>query len=116
MSPTEVELDTFLRSFEGVTVGRPFGDEVEAYRVGEEEKLFALIRIGSKPVRLSVLCDPQLATQLRETYETVLPGENLSKKNWNTIICSGQVSDEMIFDWIRLSYHLATDSPLLHPH
>jgi predicted DNA-binding protein (MmcQ/YjbR family) len=43
---------------------------------------------------------------LREKYETVLPGYHLNKKHWNTIICSGQLGDEEVFDLARLSYQL----------
>jgi predicted DNA-binding protein (MmcQ/YjbR family) len=51
-------------------------------------------------------CDPQLAELLREKYETVLPGYHLNKKHWNTIVCTGQVSDDEILDFTRLSYQL----------
>ena len=68
--------------------------------------MFALIADGSKPLRLSLKCDPQLAETLREKYETVVPGYHLSKKHWNTIICSGQLSDQEIFDLANLSYQL----------
>jgi len=47
---------------------------------------------------------------LREKYETVLPGQKLNQKKWNTIILSGQLSDDEIFDLIRHSYNLATNS------
>lgn len=69
-------------------------------------KMFALIAMGSKPVRVSLKCDPQLAETLREEYESVLSGYHLNKKHWNTIICSGQLDDEQIKDLIRHSYQL----------
>ena len=59
-----------------------------------------------KPLRVSLKCDPQLAEILREKYETVVPGYHLNKKHWNTIICSGQLSDDEIKDLARLSYDL----------
>lgn len=69
-------------------------------------KMFALIQEGSNPLRVSLKCDPLLAQNLREKYETVLPGYHLNKKHWNTIICSGQLSDDEIKDLARLSYEL----------
>ena len=80
------------------------------YKVGHKEtgegKLFAIIADGSKPLRVSLKCDPQLAESLREKYESVLPGYHLNKKHWNTIICSGQLSDDEIKDLVRHSYQL----------
>jgi predicted DNA-binding protein (MmcQ/YjbR family) len=35
-----------------------------------------------------------------------VPGYHLNKKHWNTIICSGQLSDVEIKDLARLSYDL----------
>lgn len=72
--------------------------------------MYALISNDSDPLRVSLKCDPQLAENLREKYETVVPGYHLNKKHWNTIICSGQLSDDEIKDLAHLSYQLAADS------
>ena len=111
---TQQELSNYLLSFQGAWIDFPFGDETAVYKVGkksggEEEKMFALIENGSKPLRISLKCDPQLAEILRERYETVLPGRNLNKKYWNTILCTGQMPDEEIKDLARLSYRLAAE-------
>lgn len=82
----------------------PFGEDVAVYKV--KDKMFALIPEKSKPVRISLKCDPQLAEKLREKYETVMPGYHLNKKHWNTIVLSGQLSWEEIQDLIRHSYQL----------
>lgn len=92
----------------------PFGEGVAVYKVGrkdagENEKMFALITEGSSPLRVSLKCDPLLAKTLRERYETVLPGYHLNKKHWNTVICTGQLSDDEIKDLARLSYRLVTE-------
>lgn len=88
----------------------PFGEGVSVYKVGDpdtrEGKMFALIQDESSPLRVSLKCDPVLAETLREQYETVLAGYHLNKKHWNTIICSGQLSNEEIFDFLRHSYQL----------
>ncbi len=85
----------------------PFGENIAVYKLASTEgKMFAIIDETSMPVRLSLKCDPQLAELLREKYETVLPGYHLNKKHWNTIICTGQVSDDELMDFIRHSYEL----------
>jgi len=105
---TQAELNAILLDYPGAWLDYPFGEEAAVYKVGEgkDAKMFAIISEGSKPVRISLKCDPQLAEILREKYETVLPGYHLNKKHWNTIICSGQVPDDELKDLIRLSYNL----------
>jgi predicted DNA-binding protein (MmcQ/YjbR family) len=71
--------------------------------------MFAIVAEDSKPLRVSLKCDPQLAIVLRDKYETVVPGYHLNKKHWNTIICTGQLGDEEIKDLVRLSYRLVTE-------
>ena len=107
---TNKELEEFLLSFPNTWLDFPFGEGTSVYKVGGKDtgegKLFAIIADGSKPLRVSLKCDPQLAQTLREKYESVLPGYHLNKKHWNTIICSGQLADDEIRDLARLSYDL----------
>lgn len=104
---THKQLEEYILSMPNVILDYPFGKDVAVYKIGDEKgKMFALIEEGSKPLRISLKCDPQLAKNLREKYESVLPGYHLNKKHWNTIICSGQLSNDEIFDLIRHSYEL----------
>ncbi len=98
------QVEEFLLSMPNAWLDYPFGKEVAVYKVND--KMFALIGEGSDPVRISLKCDPKLAEVLREKYETVMPGYHLNKKHWNTIILSGQLSDEEVKDLILLSYKL----------
>lgn len=112
---THKELEEYLLSFPGAWLDYPFGEGTAVYKVGhkdvpgEDEKMFALIAEGSNPIRVSLKCDPLLAKHLREKYEEVQPGYHLNKKHWNTIICSGQLSDDEVRDLARLSYRLVTE-------
>lgn len=110
---THKELEDYLLQFPNTWLDFPFGEGTSVYKVGNKEmgegKLFAIIADTSKPLRVSLKCDPQLAENLREKYESVLPGYHLNKKHWNTIICSGQLSDDEIKDLARLSYRLVTE-------
>ena len=95
----------------------PFGEGVAVYKVGAVEKsdnkMFALISEGSEPLRISLKCDPQLSTLLREKYETVMPGYHLSKKHWNTLVLSGQLSVDEVQDLMRHSYLLVTGAEVV---
>ena len=123
---THSEIHEYLISFPNVWLDFPFGEEVSVYktcpscrtdrRVGHTKtgggKMFALIAENSNPLRISLKCDPLLAEKLREEYETVLPGYHLNKKHWNTIICTGQVSDDELKGFITLSYNLVSDEKI----
>lgn len=69
-------------------------------------KMFALIQEGKEPVRISLRCDPQLSLVLRDNYDEVMEGYHLSKKHWNTIVLTGQLTWEEIQALIRHSYDL----------
>jgi len=117
---THKEIHDFLLSFPNTWLDFPFGETTSVYKIGHADtggparpvgqtgggKMFALIAENSKPLRISLKCDPLLAEKLRETYETVLPGYHLNKKHWNTIICTGQVPDDELKGFITLSYNL----------
>ena len=107
--------EQFILSLPKTWLDYPFGEGVAVYKVGDKPdgKMFALISEGKKPLRLSLKCDPQLSTLLREKYEEVLPGYHLNKKHWNTIVLSGQLSWDEIKGLIRHSYELVANAKLL---
>lgn len=98
----------------GAWLDYPFGEGTAVYKVGhkdipgQEEKMFALVAEGSKPLRVSLKCDPLLAQTLRERYESVQPGYHLNKKHWITVLCSGQLGDDEVKDLLRLSHQLVS--------
>ena len=106
---SETELGEYLLMMPGVWLDFPFGEDIAVYKTGAhdgKDKMFAILSQGSNPLKLSLKCDPQLAEILREKYETVLPGYHLSKKHWNTILCTGQVPLDELHDLVRHSYEL----------
>jgi len=107
---THKEMEHYLLGFDDTWLEYPFGEGTSVYKVGDKEKddgkMFALIQDGSDPLRVSLKCDPQLAEALREKYESVQPGYHLNKKHWNTVICTGQLTDQEVKDLARLSYDL----------
>jgi len=111
---THQEIESYLLSFENTWLDFPFGEDTSVYKVGDvatkEGHIFALIANDSRPLRVSLKCDPHLAETLREQYESVLPGYHLNKRHWNTILCTGQLADEELKDLIRLSYRLVTEA------
>lgn len=103
--------EKMLLSYDQVEIDDSLGDNIRAFRFNGGEAtdpmLFALIYTDTAPLKVSLRCDPQLSLKLREEYITILPGENLDRKIWNTIICSGQLTDDEVFDLARLAYNIA---------
>jgi predicted DNA-binding protein (MmcQ/YjbR family) len=102
------ELEQFLLSLPRAELSYPFGEEAAVYKV--DDKMFAIVKEKSDPLQVSLKCDPQLATMLRERYETVLPGYHLNKKHWNTVVLTGQLNWQEVQDLIRHSYQLVTNA------
>lgn len=102
---THKEVEEYILSMPNTKLDYPFGEETAVYKASND-KMFALIAENSEPLRVSVKGDPKLNELLREKYETVLPGWHLNKKHWNTILLTGQLSDDEIKDLIRHSYEL----------
>ena len=88
----------------GVTEEFPFDEETLVFKV--LGKIFLLVSLDSIPLQFNVKCDPEVAIELRERYESVEPGYHMNKKHWNTVIIDGSVSEKMILDWIEDSYNL----------
>jgi predicted DNA-binding protein (MmcQ/YjbR family) len=92
----------------GVTEEMPFGPVTTVFKV--EGKLFALSALDSEPLQISLKCDPDLAEALRRDYEAVRPGYHLNKRHWNTIVCDGSLSDQMVLDMLEDSYDLVVSA------
>lgn len=99
-------VETYILSMPNAKLDYPFGEDVAVYKVGD--KMFALLPENTKPLRISLKCDPELSKVLREKYETVMEGYHLNKKHWNTIILSGQLPWEEVQGLIHHSYDLVT--------
>lgn len=105
---THKDLEEYIYSLPNTKLDYPFGKEVAVYKVAvkDEEKMFALIPENKDPLQISLKCDPQLAKLLREKYETVLEGYHLNKKHWNTMLLTGQLTDDEVTGLILHSYNL----------
>jgi predicted DNA-binding protein (MmcQ/YjbR family) len=106
------DLEEYIYSLPNVKLDYPFGKEVAVYKVAVsgEDKMFALIPENKTPVQISLKCDPQLAVLLREKYESVMQGYHLNKKHWNTVLLTGQLSDDELTGLILHSYNLVTNT------
>jgi predicted DNA-binding protein (MmcQ/YjbR family) len=67
--------------------------------------MFALTDLEG-PLEVTLKCDPEMASELREHHPSVKPGYHMNKKYWNTISIDGSINDELIIEWIDISYNL----------
>ena len=86
-----------------VTEELPFDNETLVFKVFG--KAFLLTNI-SNPKSINLKCDPELAVELREKYDTILPGFHMNKKHWNTVLLHGHYGSKEILNWIDHSYQL----------
>jgi predicted DNA-binding protein (MmcQ/YjbR family) len=91
-------------SFAGAEETFPFGPETSVFKVAG--KMFALSRLGSESLRVSLKCEPALAEDLRAAHAAVLPGYHLDKRHWNTVVLDGSLPDATVGDMIEDSYDL----------
>jgi predicted DNA-binding protein (MmcQ/YjbR family) len=85
------------------TEGLPFGEDVLVFKV--MNKIFCLANINPPPT-INLKCDPELAVELRERYDAVIPGYHMNKTHWNTIALNSPVPDKEILNWIDHSYKI----------
>lgn len=116
---TRKEVEQHILSLPNTFLDYPFGEEVAVYKIGSSEKasegkMFALISENKTPINISLKCDPQLASLLRERYETIMPGYHLNKKHWNTLVLTGQLPWEEVQALIRHSYDLVSSATNQH--
>ena len=104
------KVETQLLSYDQTYLDYPFGEEIAVYKIKlpKGDKMFALLVEKKDILRLSLKCDPVLAETLRDKFASVTPGYHLSKKHWNTIILTGELSWQEIVDLMGHSYRLVS--------
>jgi predicted DNA-binding protein (MmcQ/YjbR family) len=104
---TPAALRKLCLGFPGAEETFPFSPGASVFKVGG--KMFALTRLEARPLKVSVKCEPDLATSLRATYAAIAPGYHLNKRHWNTLTLDGSLDDGMVRDMVEDSYDLVVD-------
>lgn len=76
------ELRAYLLAKPHAVEEHPFGPGTSVYKIAG--KMFALLP-DEGPLTVSLKCEPNLATLLRENHPAVIPGYHLDKRHWNTV-------------------------------
>jgi predicted DNA-binding protein (MmcQ/YjbR family) len=69
-------------------------------------KIFAIAPLDDEPLTVSVKCDPELAEQLREAYDSIVQGYHLNKRHWVTVTLGQDAPDELVAQLVENSYDL----------
>ena len=93
-----------LLAKKGTTEDTPFGPDALVFKV--MGKMFALLAWQETPLRVTLKCDPDLASTLRAEYKAIQPGYYMNKKHWNTLTLDGSIPDEKVQGLTDLSYRL----------
>jgi predicted DNA-binding protein (MmcQ/YjbR family) len=101
---TADELRGLCLGLAGAVEERPFGPITSVFKVGG--KIFVLSALEEEPLSVSLKVEPELGEQLRESYESIVPGYHLNKRHWVTIRCGGDAPDELVVGLIEDSYDL----------
>ncbi|MCF8227253.1 MAG: MmcQ/YjbR family DNA-binding protein [Bacteroidales bacterium] len=95
---------SFCLSLKGSKESMPFDDKVLVFSVGG--KMFSLTNNIESFDLINVKCEPAQAVELRERFNSVIPGYHMNKKYWNSVEMDNSISDEQIKEWIKTSYNI----------
>jgi len=98
------EIRSYAIAKDGVEEGFPFGESTLVFKV--HGKMFLAVGLTDQPLRFNVKCDPERAQELREQYDSILPGYHMNKKHWNTVIVDNTLTKKQLKEQIDHSYDL----------
>lgn len=96
-------LREYCLSLPATTEEFPFGESTLVFKV--KGKMFALTDVDSF-ASINLKCDPERAVELREQYDSILPGYHMNKKHWNTVLLDGSLGEKFVHELIFHSYQL----------
>jgi predicted DNA-binding protein (MmcQ/YjbR family) len=76
------------------------------FRTSGNDKIFALVDLGTAPLKVSLKVDPEDGISLREEFPDITPGYHLNKRHWITVVVGASVPDDLVEDLIRGSHDL----------
>lgn len=97
------EAREFCLSVKGASESFPFDEYVLVFKV--MEKMFAYVPLNPKDgrFRISMKCDPERSTELRERYNGIIKGDHTTSNMWNAVYIESDVPDYLIKELIQHS-------------
>jgi predicted DNA-binding protein (MmcQ/YjbR family) len=88
----------------------PFGEETSVFKTSGNGKIFALGRLDTHPLTVTLKCDPEESLALRAEFAGIIPGYHLNKKHWITINTT-RVPAELVEQLLTDSHRLVRPRP-----
>lgn len=96
------QIREYCLSKKAVTESFPFDGDTLVFKVAG--KIFALISISERPLKINLKMNPEIINEWREQYEDVQPGFHMNKSHWNTVTTGNSLTAEKILWMIDHSY------------
>ncbi len=99
------EYRDYCLSKKGATESIPFSKlpHVLAFKV--KGKMFTATDIDTFD-GFSIKCVPETIEQLRAEYPAMQEPSYFSKKHWSNVVMDDSISDELLYEWLDISYDL----------
>lgn len=81
----------------------PFGDDHLCYCL--EGRMFLMIDVADHAMFANLKCQPELAVELREHYNGIVPGWHMNKRHWNSVYYQSDVNDGLFLRLVRHAYN-----------
>jgi predicted DNA-binding protein (MmcQ/YjbR family) len=104
---------TYAAAKPAASLHYPFTPDVAVYKVGG--KIFALVspkgqQNPAKSPQMNLKCDPYHAQELRDIFESIIPGYHMNKRHWNTLILDNTLPVSEIQRLMDHSYAIVVKS------
>ena len=102
------QLYSYCLNKKKVTEHFPFDKSTLVFKVlGKMFVIVPLDKWEEEEPSITLKCDPDYTTELRDRYSCIYPGPYVSNKHWNTIdLYTGEISPKLICELIDHSYDM----------
>jgi predicted DNA-binding protein (MmcQ/YjbR family) len=101
---TSRQVEAFCLAKPSTRRSKPFGPDAIVFKV--RGKIFAILGAHAGHDAISLKCDPERSTTLRESFAAIVPGWHLNKEHWNTLHLDGSLARSLVHELIDHSYEL----------
>ena len=95
----------YCLSKNGVTESIPFPKLPDVLVFKVKSKMFTATDINTFD-SFSIKCVPETIEELRAQYDALQEPSYFSKKHWSRVVVDGSITDEVLYNWLDISYDL----------
>lgn len=99
------EYRIYCLSKKGVTESIPFPKLQNVLVFKVMGKMFTATDINTFD-SISIKCVPETIDELRNQYDALKEPSYFSKKHWSNVIMDDSIPDNILYQWLDISYHL----------